>query len=144
MTGKANTMNATTPKPYDPTPAEMLNLSFDAATRSFHSAGRVVLDLRGVTLTHRVQVAQDTVDADALGIWRNLMQHDLKMSRELADQKRRRLFLSVAPFSTHVEMERDGARFDLGTMPTEVEALNFAAEVSAVYAAHGVPLRVGL
>lgn len=132
------------PDLYNPTPAEMSTLAFDLTTCGFHSKGRMVLDLRGVSLTNNPQTAPDTAEPQALGIWRNLMAHDLKLAREIADQKRRRLFLAVAPFSATVSMERDGARFDLATMPTEVEALNFAAEVSAVYAAHGVPLRVGL
>lgn len=137
-------MDATTPKPYDPTPAEMLALAFDLTTYSFHSKGRMVLDLRGVSLTNNPQTAPDAVEAQALGIWRNLMAHDLKLAREIADQKRRRLFLSVAPFSATVSMERDGARFDLGVWPNEETARAFVENVADIYAEQGVPLRVDL
>lgn len=135
-------MNA--PNLYDPTPAEMATLAFDLTTCGFHSKARVVLDLRGVTLTHRPQVAQTTVDPDALGIWRNLMAHDLKLAREIADQKRRRLFLAVAPFGATVSMERDGARFCLGVWPTAATARAFVENVADIYAEQGVPLRVDL
>ena len=137
-------MDATTPKLYDPTPAEMPALVFDGTSRCFYSQARVVLDLRGVTLTHRPQVAQTTVDPDALNIWRNLLAHDMRLARQLSDQKRRRLFLSVAPFSTTVAMERDGARFGLGYWPTEATARLFAENVATIYAEQGVPLRVDL
>lgn len=129
---------------YNPTPEELKTLPLDPVTRSLHSEGRAVLDLRGVTLTANPQNPPDVADPDTLDVWHALCKHDIRLARQTADQRRRRLYVTAAIYSASVYMCHDGGRYYLATLPTETDAKAFTAELAAVYSAHRVPLRVDL
>lgn len=128
----------------DPTPDEAARLEYDPLTRIMRLDGKPVLDLRGVTLTANPKTYPDGADTDSVETWRTLAKHDIRLARQLADQKRRRLYVAVCNYSSSVYMCHDGGRYYLATLPTEADAKAFTAELAAVYAAHRVPLRVDL
>ena len=130
---------------YDPTPDEAARLEYDPLTRTMRLNGKPVLDLRGIVLTTDPKKFPDGADTDyCVETWRILAKYDIRLARQLADQKRRRLYVAVCNYSSSVYMCHDGGRYYLATLPTEADAKAFAAELAAVYAAHRVPLCVDL
>lgn len=124
---------------YDPTPAELGNLEFCKLTRSFHSKGRIVLNLRGVKLT-RTMENPDGIDVEAVMWWRAMVGADLNTARRVADMKRVTVRIEAAPFANTVTIANDGARYPLAVFDKADKADQFVKRLVKLYESNHLPI----